>query len=354
MDFSPLKVAVIAPPWIPVPPPSYGGTESMLDCLCRGLDALGHDVLLIATGDSTCPVERFAPHERGLGTIRTTTVCEMAQAAAGYDRAIEWGADIVHDHTLAGPTLGAATSNIPVVTTNHGPFEGHLATVLRRVSRRVALIAISHAQASTARDTQIAAVIHHGLDLRRYHFAPDSGDYALFLGRMSRDKGVHIAIDVARAAGIPLKIAAKMAEPGEKAYFERHVRPRLGPDAVFIGEAGPVEKARLLSGARCLLNPIQWDEPFGLVAIEALASGTPVVTTPRGAMPELVDDGVTGFVRPNMEGLAHAVLNIDAIDREKCRRVAEERFSMERMTRDHVRLYHRIVQQQVEASGRHR
>jgi glycosyltransferase involved in cell wall biosynthesis len=319
----------------------------MLDCLCRGLDELGHDVLLVATGDSTCPVERFAPHERGLGTIRTTTVCEMAQAAAGYDRAVEWGADIIHDHTLAGPTLGAATQGIPVVTTNHGPFEGHLATVLRRVALRVPLIAISHAQAATAVDTNIAAVIHHGLDLRRYHFGAEGGDYALFLGRMSRDKGVHLAIDVARAAGIPIQIAAKMAEQPEKAYFERHVRPRLGNDAVFIGEAGPVEKARLLAGARCLLNPIQWDEPFGLVAIEALASGTPVVTTPRGAMPELVDDGVTGFVRANIDGLAHAVANIDAIDRVKCRQAAEERFSMERMTADHVDLYHRIV----EASG---
>jgi glycosyltransferase involved in cell wall biosynthesis len=186
-------------------------------------------------------------------------------------------------------------------------------------------------------------VIHHGVDLESYPVGRGDGGYALFLGRMHPDKGVHTAIEVARMAGLPLLIAAKMREPAEYRYFEECVAPLLGDDVSYVGEVGRREKLALLGGARCLLNPIAWSEPFGMVMIEALACGTPVVATAHGSAPELVTDGVTGFVRSTGTALAEAVLDAGDLDREKCRADAEARFSSARMAADHVALYQEVA-----------
>lgn len=334
-----LRLAVIAPPWISVPPSAYGGTETVLDTLCRGLRAQGHEVLLVTTGDSECPVERVALHPMALGTEDATVAAEIAHVAFGYEAAEAWGADIIHDHTLSGPALGAASSRIPVVTTNHGPFSGALAGVYRRISWEVPVVAISRSQAMTAADCRIAAVIHHGVDLTVYPEKPTAGGYLLFMGRMCADKGVHVAIEVARAAGTPLVIAAKMRERAEREYFEAFVRPALGSGIHYMGEVGRAEQIDLLSGASCLLNPIQWDEPFGMVAIEALAAGVPVVTTPRGAMPEIVEDGVSGFIRDTVDELAVAASQAAVLDPAACRRRVAESFSMSVMATNHARFY---------------
>lgn len=334
-----MRIGVIASPWLPVPPLAYGGTELVLDNLCRGLAGLGHDVLLCTTGDSTCPVERQWSIETSVGVDLASPVTEVRHVMDAYDAARDWGVDIVHDHTVTGPIWATLQSGPPVVTTNHGPFEGDLLAIYQRLADRIPIIAISHHQAASARGVPITAVIHHGLDTAAVEPGEGRGDYALFLGRMSPTKGVHLAVHVARAAGMPLRIAAKMREQLEHEYFNDQVRPLLGGDIEYVGEVGGGPKQQLLGEARCLLNPILWAEPFGMVMAEALASGTPVVATPYGAAPEIVDEGVTGFLRTDAASLVTALSKVDELDRAACREAAVSRFSMERMAAEHVAFF---------------
>jgi glycosyltransferase involved in cell wall biosynthesis len=339
-----MRIALVASPWVPVPPPAYGGTEAVLDTLAQGLQAAGHDVLLYATGDSTCPVTTAWTYDtaRGIGAGGGCAV-ELRHVIDAYDAARAWGADVVHDHTLVGPVYAERFDGLTVVTTNHGPFDAELAAMYRTVADWVAVVAISHHQASTAPGIPIAAVIHHGLDLARFPAGAGDGGYALFLGRMNPDKGVHTAARVARAAGVPLRIAAKMREPAERDYFAQRVRPLLGGDIEYVGEVGGVDKLELLAGAACLLNPIAWPEPFGMVMIEALACGTPVVATPCGAAPEIVDDGITGYLRRGEDALSAVVAQAPGLDRDACRQAVKERFSATRMVEDHLALYDRAL-----------
>jgi glycosyltransferase involved in cell wall biosynthesis len=338
-----MRIAVIASPWLPVPPTAYGGTELVLDTLCRGLAAAGHDVLLYTTGDSTCPVERAFTFAEHLGTVNANPAAELRHVMDAYDAAAAWGADVIHDHTLSGPVWAQLRADVPVITTNHGAFNADLAAIYRRTAPHVPLIAISRHQASTARGIPVRAVIHHGLDLDSIVAGNGDGGYAAFVGRMSADKGVHTAIDVARQVGIPLRIAAKMQQPAEHRYFEERVRPMLGVGVEYVGELGPKDKYELLSSAVCLLNPIAWPEPFGMVMIEALACGTPVVTTPWGSAPEIVEDGRTGFVCAEPAELVSAVAGTGKLDRAICRRAAEERFSMARLTHNHETVYQGLL-----------
>ncbi len=337
-----MRIAIIAPPWVAVPPRAYGGTENVIDTLARGLQAAGHDVLLYATGDSTCPVPTDWVLPTAAGTDQATSAIELRHVVNAYEAVLDWGADVVHDHTLVGPVY-AARFGLPVVTTNHGPFASDLGDLYRAIGRDTPVIAISHHQASTARGVQLAGVIHHGVDVSQYPLGAGDGGYALFLGRMNPDKGVHQAIRIARAARVPLKIAAKMAEPEEHRYYDEQVRPLLGGDVEYVGEVGFEEKVELLGGASCLLNPIAWPEPFGMVMIEALACGTPVLATRCGSVPEIVDDGLTGFVRDVESDLANELLRVDDLDRDACRAVVKERFSRERMVEDHVALYREVA-----------
>ena len=338
-----MRIAVIAPPWLPVPPVGYGGTELVLDTLCRGLAAAGHDVLLCATGDSTCPVERVWTYAKHVGTVTVSPVAELRHVMAAYEAAATWGADVIHDHTITGPVWAGLHGQVPLVTTNHGPFNAELGAVYRRLGPQVPIIAISHHQASTAGDIPVHAVIHHGLDLSDVEVGTGAGQYAAVLGRMNPDKGIDRAIRVARQAGMPLLVAAKMREPAEQRYYEDVVRPLLGGDVEYIGEVTGEDKHRLLADAVCLLNPIAWPEPFGMVMIEALGRGTPVVGTPMGAAPEIVDEGRTGYLRLDDEGLAKAVIDAALLDRRDCRRAAETRFSMERMAADHAAVYAGLI-----------
>jgi len=337
-----LRIAIIAPPWVPVPPPAYGGTETVLDNLARGLQAAGHEVLLYATGDSTCEVPTGWAREHAAGTVGTGPATELHHVVNAYVTVLEWGPDVVHDHTLVGPVY-APRFGVPVVTTNHGPFDGELGDYYRAIGATVPIIAISQHQASRAVDTPIAAVIYHGLDVDAFPVGAGDGGYALFLGRMCAEKGVDAAARIARAAGVPLRIAAKMREPAERAYFERSVAPLLDGDVEFVGEVGAAEKVDLLARAVCLLNPLAWPEPFGMVMVEALACGTPVVATPCGSVPELVEDGTTGFVRAAEADLADTVRRAGDLDRARCRKEAAERFSTKRMVAEHVALYQAVV-----------
>ena len=338
-----MRVGLIAPPWLCVPPRGYGGTELVIDRLARGLQAAGHDVRLAAPLGSTCPVplvEGLAPPASG-GSAGEHVMLELRQAIRAYDALQD--VDVIHDHTVAGPLVPRRPLRTPVVTTNHGTFVCGLGDVYRRVAAEVPVVAISRHQASLAGEIPIRRVIHHGIDTDAIPVGDGRGGYAAFLGRMSPDKGAREAIVLAREAGVPLKLAAKMNEDGERRYFKDCVEPLLGADAEYVGEVDAAEKYALLGGAIALLNPIQWAEPFGLVMIEALACGTPVVATTAGSAPELIDDGVTGYTRRNLADLPEALLAAPALSRRTCRDVAATRFSVRAMTDAHVSLYAELV-----------
>lgn len=336
-----MRIMLIAPPWLPVPPPAYGGTESVVDRLARGFVAAGHEVVLFTTGDSTCPVERRYFYEQSQG-IKASAPVELRHLLHAYEAAD--GFDIVHDHTLLGPLYASGMTTTPVVTTNHGLFDGEAHAVYEEIARKVPIIAISHDQARSAVGIEIAAVIHHGIDIDPSAFRATAGDSLLFLGRMSPTKGAHRAARLAHQTGQRLIIAAKMREAPEKRYFEEQVRPLLDDRVQFVGEVGWREKLDLLGGARALIDPITWREPFGLVMIEALACGTPVLAFPFGAAPEIIREGVTGYVCADEAEMARRIGEIDRLDRTACRDSAVADFSTERMVNDHLALFRSILE----------
>lgn len=337
-----MRIGLVAPPWIPVPPPTYGGTEAVVANLARGLTERGHDVTLFTVGDSTSPVRSAHLFEHGIHPFGQT-IPEAAHVLAAYD-ALR-GVDLIHDHTTLG-ALVAARSGLrtpPVVVTNHGTFTPLTRPILREIARTASVVAISRDQAARAGDVPVAAVIHHGVDLDTYRVGPGGDEHLVFVGRMSPDKGVAEALVIAHAAGRPLQIVSKMRDPEEREYFESRVRPLLARGDEHLDEPGVAERVALVGRASGLLNPILWPEPFGLVMAESLASGTPVVARRAGAAPEIVTPGRTGFLfRTDPEAVV-AVGRLPEIDRGACRAEAERRFSLARMAADHERLYERIL-----------
>lgn len=335
-----MRIGIIAPPWLPIPPPAYGGIESFIDTLARALSAAGHDVLLAAARDSTCPVPRLPGFQPSDPTTMGVTAFELRHLIRAYAALTD--VDVILDNTLAGPMVAATASAVPVVAVAHGPFMPMIHEIYRAASPDVAFVAISHHQASMAGPVRIARVIHHGIHVEEIPRGP-GGPSACFVGRMHPAKGLPEAIRTAALAGIPLRIAAKMREPKECAYFEEVVRPTLGSNAEYVGELSTEEKYVLMGESCALVNPIQWDEPFGLVMIEALATGTPVVATPRGSVPELIEEGRTGFVRQTPSQLALALQRAGSLDRELCRSIVETRFAASRMADDYVALFTQLM-----------
>lgn len=332
---------MIAPPWSPVPPQLYGGIELVVDRLAVGLQEAGHQVMLFTTGDSTCPVDRRFILAEAEGQRLGMAVPELRHILHAYE-AVQ-GYDIVHDHTIIGPVYAQLFPDLKVVTTNHGPFNEELTDLYARIGERVPIIAISEAQRRDAPQVPVARVIHHGLDAAEFPMGAGDGGYALFLGRMSPGKGAHRAILAARQAGVPLLMAAKMREPWEHEYFATEVSPSLGPDVQYLGEVPHQHKLDLLAGARALLFPIRWDEPFGMVMIEALACGTPVLAFPQGSVPEVIEDAKTGFLCRDEEEMAEALARVGDLDRADCRAAVEGHFSVRRMVADHVELFEEIL-----------
>jgi len=334
-----MRIGLIAPPWLSVPPARYGGTERVVDVLARGLRAAGEEVVLFSTGDATCPVPRRYAYAEPIEPMGTT-IPELYHVRCAYEALA--GCDIVHDHTVAGPVWAATRPTPPVVATNHSPYTRELGALYADAGTHVAIVAISHSQRATAPGVPIAAVIHHGLDPDRFPVGRGDGGYVLFLGRLSPEKGASRAIRIARAAGVPLRIAGRVQETVEREYFDRRIRPALGPEVEFLGELGSEDCARQLGGAVALLNPIRWNEPFGLVMIEALACGTPVITRPVGAAPEIVQHGVTGYLCTSFRQAVQAVTSAPALDRGCCRGAVEGHFSAARMVAQHTALYRRV------------
>ncbi|MEV0421556.1 glycosyltransferase family 4 protein [Streptosporangium canum] len=337
-----MRIVMIAPPWYDVPPHGYGGIESMMAELVAGLSRRGHDVTLIGAGRAGTSA-RFLPTYVPAPSARIgESMPEVLHAALAHDIVSGLDADIVHDHSLAGP-LTAASRSVPTLVTCHGEVDGELGEYYRVLYDTVSMVGISEAQRRIAPDLNWAGVVYNAVETDSFPFREDKEDWVLWLGRFNEDKGAHLAIDAARAAGRRILLAGKLTEQMEHDYFEEHVRPRLGPDAEYVGEADASRKRELLSAARCLVFPITWEEPFGMVMIEAMACGTPVVALNRGAVPEVVVDGVTGFVRSHAEELPEAVEAAGTLDPRACRSHVRSRFDAEVMTEEYEKIYRRVI-----------
>ena len=339
----PLRIAMLAPPYFTVPPDGYGGVENVVAGLVDGLVDHGHHVTLLGAGQHDTRAQRFVRTWDELPTDQLGEALPEVVNAAKSSAVIGSGAgfDVVHDHTLAGPLL-ARGRQVPTVVTVHGPMDD-LADLYRPLGRDVGLVAISEAQRRSAPDLNWVGTVHNGIDVAGFPFRSHKDDYVLFLGRYHPTKAPHLAIDAARAAGVRILLAGKCAEPAEREYFDAEVAPRLGPDAVEVGVADGDEKRSLLAGARCLVFPIVWEEPFGMVLVEAMACGTPVVALNRGSVPEVVEHGRTGVVVDDPEELAGAIERANGLDPGDCRRRAETMFSTEAMTCGYEEVFRSLV-----------
>jgi glycosyltransferase involved in cell wall biosynthesis len=335
-----LRIALIAPVWFPVPPTGYGGIEWVVWLLADGLVDAGHAVTLFASGDSHTKAKLEWVYETAPSELIGTSIAELHHCLACYGRAHEF--DVINDHSgLASAAAGAAVET-PVLHTVHGPLDsvgGDVYEQIAQVSRRVGLISISINQRRPKPDLPWVANCPNALDFSLYPVKPHRGDYLLFLGRMSPDKGCHRAIDVAVTAGLPLKIAGKRRELLELEYFEQYVRPHLSSQIEYLGEVTHGEKVELLQDARATLFPIEWEEPFGLVMVESMACGTPVVATRHGAVPEVIEDGVSGIIVDDYREMVGALERADTLDPLEIRHISEVHYAPERMVADYLGAY---------------
>jgi glycosyltransferase involved in cell wall biosynthesis len=341
-----VRIAQVAPLYESVPPRLYGGTERIVSYLTEDLVRRGHDVTLFASGDSHTRARLRSPCANALRLDPTckdqlshhvVMVEQVAQEASDFD--------IVHYHIdyLHFPT--SRRTHQRHVTTLHGRLDIPDLMPLYREYRDVPLISISDSQRRPLQWANWQATVYHGLPKDLYQFHEKPGSYLAFLGRISPEKGADRAIEIARRAGLPLKMAAKIADGADREYFETVIRPQLRePGIEFVGEISEREKGAFLGGARALLFPIAWPEPFGLVMIESLACGTPVIAIPQGSVPEILEPGVTAEIGRTVDELVEAVGRIGEIDRRICRETFERRFSDERMAEDYERVYRRIVE----------
>ncbi len=340
-----MKIAQIAPLMESVPPRLYGGTERIVSYLTEELVARGHEVTLFASGDSVTGAELVPCCEEALrlDPARPDTI-PFYTLMMDLLRERQQEFDVLHFHIDAFHFPLCRDIARRAVTTLHGRQD--IPVVQRLYSRfpEMQLVAISHAQARSVLAGQVVATIHHGIPLDLYQPTIDPrGGYVAFIGRMSPEKRPDVAIAIARAIGVPLKMAAKVDRADEE-YFQAQVKPLLGDGIEFIGEVGEREKERFLGEARALLFPIDWPEPFGLVMIEAMACGTPTIAYGLGSVPEVIEHGVTGFIVNSEDEAVRAVDRAPSLDRQRCRRVFERRFSAQRMTRDYLLLYDRLIE----------
>jgi len=340
-----LRIAILSPVWFTVPPTGYGGIEWIVSLLTEGLVDAGHDVTLFASGDSHTRAELVAVYREAPSDLIGLTGPELHHALVCFERAREF--DVINDHSgiLAAALTGVVDT--PVVHTVHGPLDGEAGVMYERIARvsaGLALVSISMNQRKPRPGLPWIANCPNALDFSLYPVKPRRGEYLLFLGRMSPDKGCHRAIAVATELGLPLKIAGKCREAKEREYFETYVEPHLGGQIEYLGEVTHGQKVELLQDARATLFPIEWEEPFGLVMIESMACGTPVIATRWGAVPEVIDPGRSGIIVDDYREIAAALEEADRIDPLECRRYAEERFAPERMVADYVRAYESAIE----------
>jgi len=347
-----MKIAQVAPLCESVPPRTYGGTERVVHYLTEALVQQGHEVTLYASADShtSARLRSTVPEALRLSRVRRDPLmwqllqlAEVARDCGEYE--------IVHFHTdfLQFPLW--RRMEVPQLTTLHGRLDLADLKPLYQEFRDMAVVSISDHQRTPLPMARWVGTIHHGLPADLYTFQPGGGDYLVFLGRIAPEKGPEKAIEIALEAGMPLKIAAKVDEV-DRDYFAERVKPLLRhPLIEFIGEVDERGKNELLGGARALLFPIDWPEPFGLVMIEAMACGTPVIAFRHGSVPEIVREGVNGYIVDSAGAAVAALDRIGAIDRARCRAWFEERFTADRMASDYVRRYRELCAPRLEATS---
>jgi glycosyltransferase involved in cell wall biosynthesis len=346
-----LHVAMIAPPYFDIPPTAYGGIEGVVADLVDALIDRDHEVTLIGAGRHRTRAHRFlATYQRQPADHLGESIPEVVHAAQVARLLEDLDADVVHDHTLAGPLL-ARGRVAPTVVTVHGPATGEPGTYYSALGSTVGLVAISDAQRATAPGLPWAATVHNAIRTDTFPFRAEKDEFALFLGRFHPDKAPHLAVEAARAAKLPIVLAGKCAEPAERAYFTREVEPRLGPDTTMFGIADAAAKRDLLSRAACLVFPICWDEPFGLVVIEAMACGTPVVALRRGAAPELILPGQTGVIVDHPSELAGAIDEARRLDPWICRKHVQQNFTTDLMAAAYEAVYRDALAVSVEPAS---
>jgi glycosyltransferase involved in cell wall biosynthesis len=339
-----MKIAQVAPLYESVPPRLYGGTERVVSFLTEALVEQGQDVTLFASGDSetrahlvpVCPRALRLDEQVIDSQAWHTLLLEAVASRADQFDVIHFHCDYIH--FPLSRRLG-----VPHLTTLHGRLDAPDLVPLYREFSETPLVSISTAQRRPLSFANWIGTVHHGLpeDLLRPH--EERGEYLAFIGRISPEKRADRAIDIARRFGMELRIAAKV-DPADREYFEREIEPRLGePGVEFVGEIGDLDKNDFLGGAHALLFPIDWPEPFGLVMIESMACGTPVLAFRCGSVPEVVDDGLTGFVVDDLDQAVDALHRIGDIDRSLCRHAFEKRFGARRMVRDYLSLYRRLA-----------
>ena len=347
----PLRIAQVAPVATSVPPPFSGSIESLTALLTDGLVAAGHAVTLFATGESRTRAALHATFARGYREDPENwpwELCELINLAAAVERAPSF--DVIHYqakyHPLSLPF--ARLAGVPlVVSLHHSPDASEVALWARHYPD-TPFVAASQAQARSMRGLNVVGIVPHAIDVAAFPYAPEARDYLLFLGRFTEGKGVLQAIDAARRAGLPLVIAAEANE-----YYLEKVAPLVdGTHVVYAGEVAGAAKAALLGGARALLYPVQADEPFGLVLAEATTCGTPVAALDRGAVREVVENGVTGGVFESLDALVAGLPRVLALDRARVRAVAAERFSVDRMVAGYSAVYQALARTAARTAGR--
>ncbi len=342
-NLAPLRIAMVIPPWYELPPSGYGGIEMICAALVDGLCARGHEVTVFGAGTgtdtkasfvSTCPQIQ---HERlGEGLPDALHAARVNQLLAGGEF------DIVHDHSLCGP-LAAGQRTAPTVVTAHSRADGELGDFYAALGDQVDLVAISKSQRHSRAELNWAATIHNAIDPAQFSPTHRPDGPVLWLARFSPTKGPDLAILACRAAGLPLVLAGKCTEPDEKRYFGEVVRPLLGSDVELVVNGDRNTTNRLLREARCLIMPIRWPEPFGMVMIEAMASGTPVVALRRGAVPEVVRHGSAGLICDDPSELPRALLGARELDPDDCVAHVRNRFSASRMVRRYEQVYRTAI-----------
>lgn len=338
-----MRIAQVAPLWESVPPKLYGGTERIVSYLTEELVRLGHDVTLFASGDSVTAarLESICDHALRLNQgifNRDAPMTMLMEQALGKPGAF----DVIHSHLdFMGFPL-ARRNPTPTVTTFHGRLDlPELQPVFREYAE-MPMVSISDAQRKPVAWANWQATVYHGLPRDLYTFHQKPGQYLAFLGRIAPEKRPDHAIEIAMRAGIPLRIAAKV-DPMDREYFRSTIEPLLShPLIEYTGEITDAEKDEFLGQAMALICPYDWPEPFGLVLIEALACGTPVLAYRRGSIPEIIEERATGFVCAGLDEMTAVIEHIPEIDRRRCRRTFEQRFSVERMAHDYLRVYEQM------------
>jgi glycosyltransferase involved in cell wall biosynthesis len=348
-----MRIAQVAPLIESVPPKHYGGTERIVSYLTEELVRAGHDVTLFGSGDSVTQA-RLIPGCRDSLRLNKQCVDHLAHHLVMIDRVLEHARDfdVIHFHIDYLHFPASRYLRVPHITTLHGRLDlPDLIPVYDRF-RDIPVISISNAQQRPLPSANWVGTIYHGLPQELFRFQPNPGNYLAFLGRISREKRADRAIEIAKRAGMPLKIAAKV-DRVDRRYFKRVVEPLLQQSHVeWIGEISDREKNDFLGNAHALLFPIDWPEPFGLVMIEAMACGTPVIAYDGGAVSEVIKEGQTGFIAKNLEDAAEAVHRVPELSRAHCRKVFEKRFTVARMARDYVKIYKRTIDRRMSGLDR--